>query len=76
MMSFQLQMLLAWNGDEVPAVLPDSMILLYYLQSNSRIVTSVHDRMVCHLRCVFINYVGLINCRTQLSGGRCMLFIT
>ena len=23
-----------------------------------------------------INYVGFINCRTQLSGGRCMLFIT
>jgi len=31
--------------------------------------------MVCHPRCVFINYVGLINCRAQLSGSRCMLFI-
>ena len=25
--------------------------------------------MVCHPRRVFKNYVGLINCRTQLSGG-------
>ena len=32
--------------------------------------------VVCHPRCAFINYVGLINCRTQVSGGRCMLFIT
>jgi hypothetical protein len=30
-------MLLAWNGDEVLAVLPDSVVLLYYLQSNGRI---------------------------------------
>jgi len=25
------------------------------------------EHMVCHPRCVFINYVGLIDCRTQLS---------
>ena len=31
---------------------------------------------VRHPRCVFINCVGFINCRTQLSGGRYMLFIT
>ena len=28
------------------------------------------------LQPLLVNYVGLINCRTQLSGGRCMLFIT
>jgi hypothetical protein len=31
--------------------------------------------MVGHPRCVFINYIGLINCRTQLICGRYM-FIT
>ena len=31
--------------------------------------------MVGHPRCVFINYIGLISCRTQLIYGRYM-FIT
>ena len=35
----------------------------------------IMDHMVGHPRCVFINYFGLINCRTQLICGRYM-FIT
>ena len=34
-----------------------------------------YDHTVRHPRCVFINYVGLINCRTQLSGGRCVFLL-
>ena len=34
-----------------------------------------YNHMVGHPRCVFINYIGLINCRTQLICGTYM-FIT
>ena len=36
---------------------------------------NAYDHMVGHPRCVFINYIGLINCRTQLICGTYM-FIT
>jgi len=48
-------------------------VLLCVIYQLNFIVSMPH--MVGHPRCVFISYIGLINCRTQLICGRHMFII-
>jgi len=46
-----------------------TVLIVATLKTFNTTSKAILDHMVGHPRCVFINYIGLINCRTQLICG-------